>query len=209
VRRSSILTVAIVLGCGGGGDDGGGVTPPPTGTLGSIVASPLSISINAGQRQTITMQALNTGNEPIAGATGYSFSSGSPNIAVVSTTGVVTGLSAGQSTITVVLTLNGVTKQTTVPVTVAGTLPSTATVAAGSQTDDFQPPFVAVARGGTVTWTFGDRQHNVEFGSVQGAPANIPNSTPNTSVGRQFNTSGSFGYTCTLHANMNGTVLVP
>lgn len=204
-----ILGLLALVACGGGGD-GGGVTQPPGGTtLGSIVPSSSAISLAAGQRQTITMQAFSTANQPIQGASGYSYSSGTSTVAVVSTTGVVTGIGAGQSTITVSLTLNGVTKTATVGVTVTGTLPSTATVVAGANSDDFTPNFVAVARTGTVTWTFGERQHNVEFGNVAGAPGSIPNSTPNTSVARQFNTAGSFGYTCTLHANMNGTVLVP
>jgi plastocyanin len=28
------------------------------------------------------------------------------------------------------------------------------------------------------------------------------------SISRTFNTAGSFGYTCTLHGGMNGTVVV-
>lgn len=190
--------------CGGGGD--GPVTPPTT-TLGSIVPSVTTLSLNAGQSQTITTTARDVNNQTIS-ASGYTYTSSAPAIAVVSTNGSVLGLSAGSATITVSLTLNGVTKIATVAVTVSGTLPNAATVAAGSNTDDFTPNFVAIARGGTVTWTFGGRQHNVEFGNTAGAPTNIPNSS-NTTVARTFANSGTFNYTCTLHANQNGTVLVP
>ncbi|MBC7895669.1 MAG: Ig-like domain-containing protein [Cytophagaceae bacterium] len=206
------VTIAFALGvmagaCGGGG--GGGVTNPPPGTtLGSIVPAAATINLSAGQRQAITMQALDANNQPIAGASGYAYSSGTPAIAVVSTTGQVTALSAGAATITVSLTLGNVTKTATVTVQVTGQLPTTATVAAGGNSDDFTPNFVAIARGGTVTWTFGERIHNVEYSSVPGAPGNIGPSS-NTTVARTFGTGGTFGYICTLHANQNGTVIVP
>jgi plastocyanin len=130
-------------------------------------------------------------------------------VAVVSTAGQVTGLSAGTATITVSLTLGSVTKTATVAVQVTGQLPTSATVAAGANTNDFTPNLVAIARGGTVTWTFGALQHTVEFASVAGAPANIGPSSPGASVGRTFGTGGTFGYVCTLHANQTGTVIVP
>jgi plastocyanin len=194
--------------CGGGGDDGGGIVNPPGTTLGSIVPAVTTITLTAGQRQTITMQALDSNNQPIAGASGYAFSSGTPAIAVVSTAGQVTGLTAGTATITVSLTLGGVTKSATVAVQVTGALPTTATVAAGANSDDFTPNFVAIARGGTVTWTFGERVHTVEFATTTGAPGNIGPSS-NTTVARTFGTGGTFGYICTLHANQTGTVIVP
>jgi plastocyanin len=91
--------------------------------------------------------------------------------------------------------------------TVTGTLGLSANVAAGAS-NDFQPQVVAIARTGSVTWSFGTVQHNVMFGSAPGAPANIPNSSPNTTVSRQFNTAGTFPYDCNLHAGMVGTVIV-
>ncbi|MGQ0648798.1 MAG: cupredoxin domain-containing protein [Gemmatimonadaceae bacterium] len=208
VRIGVALASAAFLAACGGGSNGGTNPPPVTATLGSIVPSTTTMSLNAGQRQTISMQARDVNNQLIASASGYTFSSSASAVAVVSTNGAVTAVSAGAATITVSLTLSGVTKTATVAVTVTGMLPLTATVAAGATTQTFEPDFVAVGRGGSVTWTFGGLAHNVEFGGTPGAPAGIGNST-NTSVGRTFNTSGTFAYTCTLHANMNGTVLVP
>lgn len=208
------VTMALWLGvmaggCGGGGDGGGGITNPPPGTtLGSIAPAATTLTLTAGQRQAIIMQALDSNNQPIAGASGYAYSSGSPAIAVVSTTGNVTALAAGAATITVSLTLGGVSKTATVTVQVTGQLPTTATVAAGGNSDDFTPNFLAIARGGTVTWTFGERIHTVEFATVAGAPGNIGPSG-NTTVARTFGTGGTFGYICTLHANQAGTVIVP
>lgn len=71
----------------------------------------------------------------------------------------------------------------------------------------FSPSTLTVSRGTTVTFTFQATQHNVNFASVAGAPANIPN-TANSGVQRLFATVGTFGYDCTLHAGMSGTVIV-
>ncbi len=201
------MMFAMLASCGG--DDPAPTQPPPaTPTLGSIVPSVTTLALTAGQRQTITVTARDQNNATIASASGYTFTSSAPAVAAVSATGQVTGLSAGQATITISLTLNGVTQTATVATTVTGTLPTTATVVAGTASDDFTPNFVAIARGGTVTWTFGARIHNVEFGGTTGAPAGIGN-TSNQSVARTFANAGNFAYTCTLHANQNGTVLVP
>ena len=85
--------------------------------------------------------------------------------------------------------------------------PQTASVAASATANTFSPSTVTIARGGTVTWTFGARPHNVTFGATTGAPAGVPTTT-NAQVARQFPTAGSFGYDCTLHAGMSGTVVV-
>jgi plastocyanin len=203
----SLFLVALAAAVACGGDDTGGTQPPPpTPTLGSIVPSVATLSLTAGQTSTISATARDANNATLA-ATGYTFASSNNAIAVVSTGGQVIALGAGTATITVSLTLNGVTKTAPVAVTVTGTLPTAATVVAGAASNDFSPALVAVARGGTVTWTFGARTHNVQF-SAGGAPAAVPN-TANASVARTFSTGGVFDYTCTLHANQNGTVAVP
>lgn len=84
---------------------------------------------------------------------------------------------------------------------------ASATVAAGANSDVFSPSDVLLKVGGTVTWTFGARPHNVVFQKQNGAPNDIP-VVANTQVSRTFNTAGSFPYDCTLHAGMAGTVRV-
>jgi plastocyanin len=81
-------------------------------------------------------------------------------------------------------------------------------VVSGTAANTFTPANVAISRGGTVTWTFGDLVHNVDFQGASGAPAGVPNTT-NASVARTFANAGNFGYVCTLHSGMAGTVLVP
>jgi plastocyanin len=200
------MTVLVLAACGGG--DGGTTPPPPGVELGSIVASAATMALSAGQSQTISMTARDVNNNPIATASGYTFTSANPSIAIVNSSGLVTALSAGTVQITVSLTLNGKSATASVSVTVSGALPSALTVAAGGNTNDFTPASAAIARAGTVTYTFGARVHNVAFGGAAGAPQDIGN-VSNTTVARQFNNAGSFNYTCTLHQGMNGLMLVP
>jgi plastocyanin len=71
----------------------------------------------------------------------------------------------------------------------------------------FSPNHVDIAQGGVVTFTFPSVQHDVRFGGNASAPADILTSS-NTSVNRTFTNKGTFGFICTLHANMTGTVIV-
>jgi plastocyanin len=66
---------------------------------------------------------------------------------------------------------------------------------------------VDISATGTVTWSFGQLAHNVTFGAQAGAPQNIGDSV-NSDVPRTFNTTGTFGYNCTIHPGMSGTVVV-
>lgn len=72
----------------------------------------------------------------------------------------------------------------------------------------FTPGNLHVAVGQTVTFAFGSLAHNVFFDSQAGAPADIPGTNANISVTRQFNTQGTFNYTCHIHPQMHGTIVV-
>ena len=91
----------------------------------------------------------------------------------------------------------------------APTLPTTpaANEIIATTANTFNPATLTISRGTTVTFTFQAATHNVIFGNVTGAPANIP-STSSSSVQRTFSTAGTFGYDCTLHAGMRGSVVV-
>ena len=197
----------VAAACGGGGSDGGTTNPPPTQTLGEIRPSVTSLALTAGQSATITVTALNTSGGTITNAGTPSFTTRSATVAEVTAQGVVFAVAAGTTSIDVSLSFGGVTKTASVAVVVTGTLGATATVAAGSASNTFQPQVVGVARGGSVTWSFAALEHNVNFSGGGGAPANIPNTT-NASVSRTFGTAGNFPYDCSLHAGMTGTVIV-
>lgn len=72
----------------------------------------------------------------------------------------------------------------------------------------FTPATLTVAVGQTVTFAFGSLAHNVFFAAQAGAPADIAGLNANTTVQRQFNTQGNFAYTCHIHPQMHGTVVV-
>ena len=110
------------------------------------------------------------------------------------------------------LTLGGATVYV-VTATVAGLSPVTfhANATAAPVRDSvavkdnfFQPDSVVLQVNDTVYWTWaGSATHNVTFGPGQ-ASATQSSGT----YSKQFTTVGKFGYSCTLHAGMNGVVVV-
>lgn len=215
-RLAFLVVTTALLGCGGGGGDDGGTTgppPPPPGTsqtLGSISTNVTSLNLVAGGSQTITVSAydtqggliVNPGTPTFAVAAG-----GSSNVAEVDGSGTVLGLFAGAATINVSLTMGSVTRTATVAVTVTGVLPSAATVST-SGGDFFTPNKVAISQGGSVTWTFGAVEHTVAFTGAAGAPPGISSGGYSTSLSRTFTQAGNFSYICTIHAGMNGQIIV-
>lgn len=159
-----------------------------------------------GATSALSAVARDARNTAISGATGITFTTSDRTKALVDAAGLVTAIAPGSATITASLTRDGVTASGTANITVtspAGAATSVNVAATGSNT--FTPASVTVGLGGTVNYAFtGD--HNVLF-SGTGAPSDIPTTNSGT-VSRVFNTIGSFAYTCSLHAGMNGTVIV-
>lgn len=75
----------------------------------------------------------------------------------------------------------------------------------GGRSRSFVPSSVSVTANGSVTWTNPtDETHNITFA---GEPASAT-LLPGESHVETFETAGSFPFSCTLHAGMNGTVTV-
>ena len=72
----------------------------------------------------------------------------------------------------------------------------------------FTPATLDVSAGQTVTFSFGSVAHNIFFTAQAGAPANIPGNNANVSVNRVFAMQGNYTYTCQIHPQMHGTVVV-
>jgi plastocyanin len=88
---------------------------------------------------------------------------------------------------------------------------ATATTAGVSIGDNrFSPRSTAVRRGGSVTWRWrGRRRHDVYF--VTGPRGGRPGGCGARRPGRcalRFRRAGRYGYVCTLHGTMAGTVRV-
>jgi plastocyanin len=72
----------------------------------------------------------------------------------------------------------------------------------------FSPTTLTVNAGETVTFAFQSVAHNVFFDPAAGAPANIDGANANTSATRVFATPGRYHYTCHIHPQMEGSVVV-
>ena len=211
-RFACLVVTSALLGCGGGGSDDGGTTnpppppPPSTQTLGSISTSPSTLSLVAGNTQTITVSAFDAAGVVIVNPGTPVFSSASAAIAEVDGSGTVMGVAQGSTTINVSLTLGGVTRTASVATAVTGILPFQSSVSTVSG-DVFTPNKVAISQGGQVTWTFGGTEHTVVF-SGAGSPSGITSGGYSSSHSRTFAQTGNFSYVCTIHAGMSGQVIV-
>ena len=210
-RWACVAITSALLGCGGGGGDDGPTNPPPPPpppppptTLGSISTNVTSLNLVAGNTQTITVSAFDTQGGTIVNFTPVFSATGTS--AEVDGGGTVLGLTAGASTINVAVTLGAVTRTASVAVNVTGALPSQGNVSTTSG-DFFTPNKLAIGQGGQVTWTFGGTEHTVVF-SGTGAPGGITSGGYSSSHSRTFNQAGNFSYVCTIHAGMNGQVIV-
>lgn len=71
----------------------------------------------------------------------------------------------------------------------------------------FNPVSETIPVNDSIFYKFGGVTHNVTFTPKTGAPENIGN-TENATVKRAFQTAGTFDYRCTLHAGMEGQIIV-
>ena len=205
--RVTTLFVCVLLtaACGGGGD---GTGPSGNQTLAAITTTPSSIgTLQAGSTASIVVHGTDTDGNAIANLTGISFTSQDIAVAEVQGSGTVLGLSAGATQVVVTVSFRGVTKVANVPVTVVGTLPLTNEIVGQTVAFVWSPSTVAIARTGTVTFTFGTLGHSVLFSPASGAPANL-GVTTNASIPVHFNTAGNFAFECGVHPGMTGTVIV-
>lgn len=201
---SCAVLIVLASACGGGGT--GNEDPVFT----SLDVTPTTLSVAVGETSApLTVSPRDQDGRAMSGLPAATFSSSNEARARVSAGGAVTGVSAGTATITASVTHSGITRTGTSAITITaaeGPPPATANVAA-TVNSTFNPDSVRIATGGTVTWNFSSLDHNVVFNNVAGKPADIP-TTVNTSVDRTFGTAGTFPYRCTIHAGMDGKVLV-
>lgn len=190
---------SLLVGCSGGGDGGGGTGPDAVFTSISVAPASVNVVVNGTQQLTVTAKDQNGGN--MTGLTS-TFASSDQSKATVNASGVVTGVAVGTARITVTGTIGTVSKTTNVDVTVA--VPGATAAVTATASNQFSPENVTITKGGSVTWTF-NGQHTVTF-DASGSPANIERSSG--SEARTFPNAGTFAYHCTIHAGMDGSVVV-
>ena len=223
---SSAPTVATVAGSGASATvtsvgNGSATITASSGsvqnTIGVVVAqratavalSGIPTSMVPGARVQLTAQARDARQRALSGISGFTYSVADQGIAVINASGLLTAISPGTTTISSSVTVNGVAVNGSSPVTIGfGTSAPTSAAVSATVDNQFTPSSVTITPGGTVTWSFASVQHDVQFrAGGAGAPAPIGTSA-NTQVSRSFSTAGTFDYECTLHAGMNGTVVV-
>ncbi|HLM66125.1 MAG TPA: Ig-like domain-containing protein [Longimicrobium sp.] len=181
----------------------------------SVQITPASSTVAVGATVQLTATPLDQAGRAMPGLPAATWTTSDATKATVSATGVVSGVAAGTATVTARITQAGVTREAAATVTVGGTTtppappaaPTTATVTTPGTT--FSPANVTIATGGSVTWQFtGSTRHNVTFSGTAPTGGNIPDTDAGGSASRTFGAAGTYSYTCTRHAGMNGTVVV-
>lgn len=210
-------------------------TQTATATVTGLVGSPVTLTFTAAagnavviaktggdgenaapsSQVTYTVQSRDRHNNPKGGvvidwAVGTGGGSITPPENTTATNGNASAnrtLSASTGPHTATATANDLSGTPSVTFTTTAVNVTTVEVRANST---FFPTAVTISAGGDVEWEWQGTTlaHNVTFaGSAAGTPTNIPDRTSG-SITRTFTTAGTFNYTCTNHAGMNGTVTV-
>jgi plastocyanin len=210
-RTLVVLSMMVVLGaCDGYSTEtspkAGGPLPP---TFSSVTIEPSSLTLAIGASRQLAATARDQNGTVMTGLGDATFTSLNTSVVTVSSTGFVIGIATGTTTVTASITSGGVTRSGNASVTVGSAPPATATVQMVGTS--FNPGVVSVQQNGSVTWTnTAGVAHNVTFSAAQ-APlvngGNIPDHTSGSNT-RSFPTAGTYGYACTIHSGMSGTVVV-
>lgn len=203
-----VLSLAAIAAgaCGGGSDGEKDPADPPTSSQTGSVRGVVRDDAAAGVPGA-TVQLAATGKTTRSTTTAtdgsYSFSNvatGNWQVIVVSPAGY--GAAASNLTITVNANQESTVPLITLTKLAPGGAPTAATVIMYQTA--FVPANVTVKAGGTVTW----RNTDGEPHNATGNGIDTGNLVTNASSARTFQSVGTFNYTCTLHAGMNGTVTV-
>jgi len=213
--RKKLCVLGAVLGvlsCGGGG---GGTTPPgpPADLLKTPAGDNQSWYFNNPLPAPLSVTAVDVDGRAVPGVViTWAVTSGDGAVTPTQSTTQANGVasttdSVGSATLQrVSATFSGLAGPATFTET-ATTPPTAATVSV--EDNHFTPQNSVVHTGGTVTWNWaGIASHNLTFTfGPTPLPANQISQTSGTAQ-RTITAVGTYNYTCTNHAGMNGTVTV-
>lgn len=210
--RSVVRTIAAgsmaaaIVACGGS-SDGGSTGPAPVFT--SVSVAPANPTVSVGGTTTLSATAKDQNGANFAGGTGATWTSSNTAAATVDpTTGVVSGIANGNSTISASITIGSITNSGSQIITVS-TPSATGNIAATTGLA-FDPNKVTVARAGgtaSVTWHFQATAHTVTWDATAGSETDIP-PTMNADVSRNFAVAGTYHFHCSIHPQMTGVIIV-
>lgn len=122
---AAVVVVSLASACGSAGKECCVNPEPPPPSVRSITVSPATVSLKIGESQTLTAQV-----SVVSGAsTGVIWSSDTPDIVSVSSSGVVTGVSSGGGVVRATSTFNGnISGTSVVTVTPGATAPSSLSI---------------------------------------------------------------------------------
>lgn len=211
-RHTALWGVLVSALCAAGCNGGGGT---------QSVGPPAALLKNGGDGQgwffnnplptTLSVTAVDIDGRPVPGVTVvWAAADGggavNPTSSITNGNGIATTTdSIGSSTLQhVTATFTGLPGPATF--TESATIPPTSG-AVGVMNNFFSPDSSVVQAGSNVTWTWGGTQHTLTFTS---GPPPLPAETIQSSGTKTitFTAVGSYRYKCTIHANMNGTLVV-
>jgi trimeric autotransporter adhesin len=170
---------------------GGGGAPVYT----SLDLQPLSPSVAVGATVQLVATPLDQNGTVMPALPAATFASSDATVVIVSTTGLVTGVSPGTVTVTASLTANGAT-HTAVSTVIVTSGPATIVTTPGLF---FNPDDVRVPPGTTVTWQISGATHNITFETIAPPGGNAGATAPGNSVSRTFTQRGDYKYFCSIH----------
>jgi uncharacterized protein YjdB len=144
---AALLTMAALLACGGGSSSS---TSTDTTTLKTITITPSSATLNVNQSANFIATALDSNGNAVSNLT-YTWTSSAQNVAIVTNSGLVTGLAAGSTQITASVTTVAATSTT--PATVVTSNTAAVTVIPPIASVAISPVSAQIAKGQTQQFT--------------------------------------------------------
>lgn len=179
------------------------------GVLSTVGVTLLDGTIEIGNYTQATVRGTDaTGATLPLGTRAVTWTSSNPSVATVDASGYVNAIGVGTVDIRVSVADGTTPRTSSARLTVTGIAGAPINASVGMLPERFSPFQTTVKQGGTVSFVFGSIIHNVIWNRTRtGAPTDI-NNNANVTIARTFPTVGVFDFTCTLHAGMDGQIIV-